>query len=317
MRRTIKLFLPVSLCLLPILLSAQAWTPPKGEGMLMVTYQNQYTSDHLDGYNGRFRAGTIRLQGLENMIDFGLTNRLAFTAAAPLVWGVYHGPDPHALPIDGGTYHGSLSDISFGLRYNIVTRPLVVTPFILGAMPSHEYAHFAHSAIGTDTSSFTFGVNVGKQLRPFLPNAYIEGMASYSIAQKTIGFRPNRNNLTLQFGYFVTKRLQLRALTSCQVTHGGVDFPILAWAHDHPDTVIWHHHDAIENINYVNAGAGADFSLTRNIGISSTWSATAWGQLGHALNSGLTIGVSYMFSTPWAHPGMKMHANNDVHVHNQ
>ena len=317
MRRTIKLILPLCLYFLPVFVSAQAWTPPKGEGMIMFTYQNQYTSDHLDGYNGRFRAGTIRLQGVENMVDFGLTNKLAFTAAAPLAWGVYHGPDPHALPIDGGTYHGSLSDISLGLRYNIVSRPLVITPFILGMMPSHEYPHFAHSAIGTDVSSFTFGVSMGKQLRPFLPNAYIEGMTSYSVVQKTIGFRPNRNNLTLQFGYFVTKRLQLRAITSGQVTHGGIDFPILAWAHDHPDTVIWHHHDAIENINYLNAGAGADFSLTRNIGLSSTWTATAWGQMGHALNSGLTIGVSYMFSTPWAHPRAAMHAQGPTHSHQQ
>src|SRR3954471_6291015 len=107
MHRPIRIVLLLSLSFLPSLLFAQAWTPPKGEGMIMFTYQNQYTSDHLDGYNGRFRAGTIRLQGVENMIDFGLTNRLAFTAAAPLAFGVYHGPDPHLLPIDGGNYHGS------------------------------------------------------------------------------------------------------------------------------------------------------------------------------------------------------------------
>jgi hypothetical protein len=206
-------------------------------------------------------------------------------------------------------------DISLGLRYNVIARPLIVTPFILGQMPSHDYPHFAHSAIGTDTSSFTFGVYIGRQLKPFLPNGYLEGMTSYSIAQETIGFRPNRNNLTLQFGYFVTKRLQLRAITSAQVTHGGIDFPILNWAHAHPDTVIWHHHDAIENINYVNAGAGADFALTKNIDVSSTWTATAWGQMGHALNSGLTIGFSYMFSTPWARPKVTMLPENAVHGH--
>src|SRR5690349_2484377 len=249
MVRATRYAVAILICYLPSLLCAQAWTPPRGEGMLMETYQNQYTSDHLDGYNGRFRAGTIRLQGVENMVDFGLTDRLAFTAAAPLAFGVYHGPDPHALPIDGGTYHGSLVDISLGLRYNVIARPVIVTPFILGQMPSHDYPHFAHSAIGTDTSSFTFGVYIGRQLKPFLPNGYLEGMTSYSIAQETIGFRPNRNNLTLQFGYFLTKRLQLRAITSGQVTHGGIDFPILNWAHAHPDTVIWHHHDAIENIN--------------------------------------------------------------------
>jgi hypothetical protein len=316
MQSTMKLFLPLLLCFLPPVLIAQAWTPAKGEGMFMVTYQNQYTADHLDGDNQRFDAGKIRLQGVENMIDFGITNRLAFTAAAPIAYGVYHGAFPHALDLDNGHYHGAISDLSLGLRYNIATRPVMLTPFVLGMMPSHEYRTFSHAAIGTDTSSFTFGVNVGRQLRPFMPNAYVEGMVSYSIVQKEVGFRPNRNNASLQFGYFVTPRLQLRALANAQVTHGGIDFPALVDAlTNDPTGPIWQNHDAIENINYLNAGAGADFSLTRKVDISSTWQATAWGEMGHALNSGFTIGVSYMFTTPWARPSMKMHAKNDMRGH--
>src|SRR5258708_22231397 len=106
MRRTVKPFLLLSICFLPLLLSAQAWTPRKGEAMFMVTYQNQYTADHLDGDNHRFDAGRIRLQGVENMIDFGITNRLAFTAAALIAYGVYRGTQPHALDLDNGHYHG-------------------------------------------------------------------------------------------------------------------------------------------------------------------------------------------------------------------
>jgi len=227
----------------------QAWVPPKGEGEMALSYQNLFTRDHFNGDGSRHDYGHIRLFGVIEELDYGVTNKFAVNLSVPYGFGKYHGPFPHKLPIDDGDYHGALQDMHVGFRYNVFRRPIQFTPFVAVAFPSHHYEHFAHSAVGTDLWEVQMGMSLGRSLAPVLARGYFQMRYGYSIMQRVLGIRPDRSRIETQFGYFVTRRLSLQALAASQITHSGLDFP-----HDFPvrspTNVAWTHHDQISAINF-------------------------------------------------------------------
>src|SRR5215470_4071148 len=115
---------------------AQAWTLPRGEGFVSLTFTDAFTKDHFLSSGARIDIGHIRSATLVPEIDFGLTDRLAMDFALPIVTAKYYGPDPHQLPYDNGNYHGGTQDFSIGVRYNWLRRPLLVPPFFRLGVPS-------------------------------------------------------------------------------------------------------------------------------------------------------------------------------------
>jgi hypothetical protein len=280
-----------------VMCSAQAWVPPRGEGDISVTYQNLYTRDHFNGDGNRFDAGRIRLQGLVQTLDFGVTDKLAVSSSLPLFAGKYEGKFPHKYPIDDGNYHGSLQNFNFLARYMAVERPLVLTPFVGFSYPVSDYEHFAHSAIGMSMWEVGLGFNAARRLDPVLPNAYFQLRYSYVITQQILGIRPNKSRIDTEFGYFLTPRLAVRALAGSQVTHTGLDFP-----KDFPSRTnnLWFHHDQVSAVSYLNLGGGVSYSITNSVDIFATMATSVWGHNGHALNTGLSAGASWSFRMPWA-----------------
>jgi len=305
MRATVGPFGCVASVLLASMLAVsafgQAWVPPKGDGEMAISYQNLFTKDHFNGDGSRHDYGHIRLFGVIQDFDYGVTDKLAVSLSIPYGFGKYNGPFPHLLPIDNGDYHGALQDLHVGFRYNVRAHPVVLTPFLAVAFPSHHYEHFAHSAVGTDLWEVQMGVNVGRRLTPVLPNAYFQMRYSYAIVQRVIGIRPNRSRIETQFGYFLTRRLSLQAIAASQITHGGLDFPD-DFPSRSPTDARWPHHDQISTINFLNVGGGPSFTLTKSLQVYSSLLTTVWGQNGHALRTGVSIGVSWGFRTPWARP---------------
>jgi hypothetical protein len=279
----------------------QAWVPPKGEGEIATSYQNLFTKDHFNGDGSRHDYGHIRLFGVIQEFDYGATDKLAVSVSVPYGFGKYYGSFPHQLPIDNGDYHSALQDLHVGFRYNVRTHPFMFTPFLAVAFPSHHYEHFAHSAVGTDLWEVQMGMNAGKRLAPVLPNAFVQMRYSYAVVQRVLGIRPNRSRVETQFGYFLTRRLSLQAIATSQITHGGLDFPN-DFPSRSPNNVRWRHHDQISTINFLNMGGGVSFGLTKSLQVYSSLLTTVWGQNGHALRTGVSVGVSWGFRTPWARP---------------
>jgi hypothetical protein len=279
--------------------NGQAWVPEKGTGDFSLVYQNLYTRDHFLGDSSRLAVGGIRLVGLIHSVDYGLTDKFAARLSLPVGAGKYSGSSPHQLPIDNGNYHGTLQDLNLGLRYNVRTRPLSLTPFFRVTIPTRHYEHFAHSAVGSQLREFQFGISVGRQLGPALPNAYFQGGYSFGFAQRILGIRPMRSRLDGEFGYFLGRRLQARAIVLSQISHGGLNFP-----EDYPDRTPtnerWRHHDQISKIDILNVGGGLSFDLSKSWTVFSSLLTSVWGRNGHALQTGLTIGVSWSFRTPLA-----------------
>jgi hypothetical protein len=292
----------LTLFCVPILTHGQAWTPAKGAGDYSLVFQDLYTRDHLLQDGSRIYAGHVTLLGIVQSLDFGLTDKLAATVAFPLGAGKYRGPTPHQFPIDNGNYHGSLQDMGITLRYNWLPRPLVLTPFVSGSFPMSHYEHFAHSAIGSDSWEFRMGVNAGHHFESLLPRAYYQVQYSFVLAESFMSVRPNKNRFNGEIGYFLTKRLSVRALALSQLTHGGLD------ANDFHHRVatdpLWRQHDRIQRMNFFNLGGGAAYSIRNNLDVFASLLHTMWGTNGHALYSGLTVGVTFSFRTPWARPQM-------------
>jgi hypothetical protein len=301
----------------------QAWVPAKGEGEVSLVYQNLYTRDHLDQNGNVLDAGRVRLQGVIQAVDFGLTDKLAVTATMPLFTGKYDGAKPHQLPIDNGNYHGGAQDFRFNLRYSLTERHLNVTPFLGISLPTSNYEHFAHSAIGAGMWEVGMGVNAGRKLGPWLPNAYFQTRYTYvltnhiSIPEYNLDLRPNHHRFDGELGYFLTKRISLRAIAGAQLTPGGLDqstteFPLALRIPSDPK---WRQHDRISRIDYVNMGAGIGIPITKTIDAYALYATKLWAVNGHALNDGISLGMSWSFHAPWAHKPTMYGASAGEKVH--
>ena len=279
----------------------QAWTPPKGEGEYAVVFQDLYTTKHTLSDGSRVDAGHVTLLGLVNSIDVGITDKLAVTLAFPVGMGRYNGKTPHLLPIDDGNFHGGLQDLGFGIRYNLISRPLMFTPFVLSTYPMANYQHFAHSAIGSDAWEVRMGFTVGHRFERHFRNAYYQSQYSYAIAEAFMNIRPHRNRFNGELGYFLSSRLAVRALALSQVMTNGLeipnDFPVRK-----PDNPLWREHDRISRVDFVNLGGGVSYSVTRSLDVFGSLLTMPWGTNGHALKTGVSLGISWTFRTPWARP---------------
>lgn len=153
---------------------AQAWVPGGGHGSMWTSYE-QKQSLQLGGLNGHVGVNVDFGQVIDRTwslnLDYGLTDRWALSIGLPYESNRYRGDDPHdprTLPfpndqrfLDDGRFHGGWADPSVGLRFQWLTRPFLVTPFIAWSHPSHTYTFFAHSAIGGDQWAVQFGVYAG------------------------------------------------------------------------------------------------------------------------------------------------------------
>jgi hypothetical protein len=287
----------------------QAWTPPRGQGEYATVFQDLYTTRHTLGDGSRVDAGHVTLLGLVDSVDFGVTDKLAATISFPVGMGLYNGETPHLLPIDDGNFHGSLQDLGLGLRYNIASRPVMFTPFVLASFPMVRYEHFAHSAVGADAWEVRMGFTVGHRFETRLRNAYYQIQYSYSIGEEFMEIRPNRNRFNGEFGYFFTPRLAIRGLAMSQVMTEGLDIP-----NDYPirtaDNPLWRQHDRISRVDFFMIGGGVSYGLTRNLDIFGSVLTMPWGTNGHALKIGPSVGINWSFRTPWARHEMALQATS-------
>jgi hypothetical protein len=111
---------------------AQAWLPSRGEGQVTVTYENIYVRDHFDYTGKSFDGGPIRTNTVVTTFEYGITNKLTLDSQLTHVTSKYEGfvaPVPHGPP-DTGVYHPTFQDAVIGVRYNVLSRELMVTPFV-------------------------------------------------------------------------------------------------------------------------------------------------------------------------------------------
>ena len=287
--------------LLPVCLSGlafgQAWIPPKGQGSVNFGYSWGHVDTHifsssiygLDAGPREQDYGEIDSQTVLLGVAYGVTERFALGLDLAQVGAQYTGTFPESPEIDDGSWHRGIQDLRIGFRYQAYKGPMVVTPFAGAVVPVGNYDHFGHAALGRHLNEFPFGVSLGAPFGKKRVHSYLLANYAYSIVEELEGIDTNRSNANLEFGFFPTKKLVLRAVGGWQDTHGGLD-----WATDVVDEETAHNHDVVANSDYWTAGAGVAYSINPNLDVYGSWNAILSGSNTHDLET-ITAGLSWNF----------------------
>ena len=286
------------------LLRAQAWLPPQGEGVVSFVFQDQYFKYHMLPTT-RVDLGPTRSRSMLVDVTYGVTDKVSVSVGLPWMATKYSGRSPHPLqdfsgptPLDNGNWHSTTQDFRFDLRYNVTRnllgKGIVVTPYVGSILPSHDYPFFAHAGYGRQLKEVQVGVAAAKLFEE-AGHLLVQGRYGYGFTEKVLDISHNRSVASLEVGYFVTPRLRLMALSSGQRTHGGIDLTPNARAVLPAEQFL--HHDQITRDIGLSVGAGASFSLTQTFDVYGSWLRTVTQRNGHLLDRGVTVGLSWSFST--------------------
>ncbi len=294
-----------ALCVsLPCCLFSQAWLNPKDQGTVTLLYQYGFDRFHAMSRGEAVDRGHTSLQALMLDIDYSLTDRLALRLGVPFITGMYSGSQPHLLvrgkpetvvAIDDGRYHGGLQDLRFDVRYNVSRKWLMVAPSFTASIPSHSYPTLGHGAAGTDQREYRFGVNMGRQLNPFLPKAFIQGRYAFGLVQQVANVAPKRSYAELQFGYVLSRRLSVQASTVWSHSHNGIPFLNEVFPNN-LTTEEYLNHDRISRLSLLDVGATASYGITRKTNLFVGWGRSLQGASTHLRSLVLTVGVTKNFT---------------------
>jgi hypothetical protein len=301
MRRTAALAAGIALAMAarPSELSAQAWGPARGEGSVSATFQRvnadgHYLEDHskLPGY--RTRASNAVLYA-----SYGISDKLAVGLGVPYVSVKYLGPDePLNLPdnvLDDGTYHGTLQDLRFEVRYNLLLRPLALTPMVAAVIPSHSYDTLGESAAGRDFQEYHAGLFAGRFLDPVLPRAYLQAGYTFAYVRQDLDIPLNYSSFGLEAGFFVTDGVQVSFLWNKLWSHGGLTFTELFEAP--PEVFV--NLDRVVKSSYDHVGAAVTVRLGGSLSAYANYLWFVRGKDAH-YGSGFSVGLGWSFRTPRA-----------------
>jgi hypothetical protein len=288
---------------------AQAFVPAQGEGAVSVMYQDQFFRYHFSPTLAT-DAGQIYSRSMLFDVTYGLTDKIAVSMALPLMATRYAGPSPHPLPdfsgpnpIDDGTWHTTTQDFSFNVRYNVTrnlwNKGIVFTPFVGSILPSHDYAYFVHSGFGKDLHEMQLGASAAKLFQRGIPGLLIQGRYGFGFTEQAVDIGHNRSLVSVEVGYFATPKLRLMGLSSGQRTHGGIDF-YGASSRALLTTEQFLHHDQITRENFLAMGGGVSYSISETIDVYGSILHDVARRNGHGLTRGVSVGLSYSFTTPHA-----------------
>jgi hypothetical protein len=273
-------------------LHAQAWLPAKGEGTVSVLFTHTLSKDHFLP-DQRLDVGHIDSNAFLFDVTYGISDRVAVTVGLPVVTARYRGNFPHRpITLDDGAWHSSFQDVRLALRYNAVRGSIMVTPFVGSDLPSHDYEFYTHAAPGRRLKEFQTGVVAGKLFGGL--GLVVQGRYAHVFSERALEEYPRRYSLTaLETVYFLTPSVRLLGMISGRIGHTGIDL--------YPDSGrvlpqdVFFNHDRISRESYWNVGGGAGISLTDTTDLFASFTTTVSGRNTHAVNRGLSIGVSWSF----------------------
>lgn len=307
--------LTAAILLVPAVAPAQGWLPERGHGSIFLGYEygkahwTLYPYDvtgvrkgaYIGGPGNKIFEGEHYDQIVTADFEYGIRRGLATTVRLAWVAARYAGLNPHRdragqiVQADNGYYHGSLQDAEAALRYTVLRRPFVATPFVGYLYPLRRYAVRGHAAIGYHLREFRTGVALARVLRPVIPDAYAQVTYTYGLAERQFDHRIHRNGVDMELGYFLTPRLTLRAAANWLRSSGGIDW-FLQSAEFRQYTFV---HDELANARSWRVAGGASYALAPGYSFYALGYRTISGASTHAMN-GAATGVGWSFSMPWA-----------------
>ena len=287
--------------------TAQAFVPAQGEGAVSLLFQSQFFKYHLTPTQ-QVDIGHIYADSVLVDLTYGLTDKTAINVSLPWVATRYNGTAPHPLPdfsgpnpVDDGSWHSTIQDFRVGVRYNVTRNLLnagiVFTPFVGSVTPSHDYTYFAHAGFGRDLNEVQVGASIAKLFQRGVPGLIIQSSYAYGFVQQVVDISHNRSLASLEATYFVTPKLRALALSSGEITHGGIDFYGSAISRALLTTEQFIHHDQIVRENNLTLGGGVSYSLKESLDLFGSLVHTVAQRNGHELDLGASVGVAWSFTT--------------------
>ena len=268
--------LAATLFILAAPMFGQAWTGPRGETTVSLAFQRTEFTGHVLPNGDRIHVGGSHSRSFALGVEHSVTDRLALSMSIPYV-SSKNGVDPQPVlgrtGIDDGQYHSTFQDFRFGARYNLLARPVVVTPMIALRIPSHEYPTIGEAAVGPRLKELQVGFDIG---RAFAETFYIDAQYAYAFVEKFHGLNLDRSNVDVDIGYYVRPALNLRALVSWQETYGGLTATEIFGPAGPPQRnpnlsdALWFGHDRLVKDGYLRAGGGATYLVTEHVGVYFT-----------------------------------------------
>jgi hypothetical protein len=293
------------LVILPVSLVGQAWLSPKGEGTTAVLYQYGFDRFHAFSDGRTKDRGHIFLNGILLDTDFSVSDKLAVRLSLPYISGKYVGRNGHtvvrgrpetAVLSDNGSFHGSLQDFRFDVRYSVTQRALKVVPFFQVILPSHDYPTLAHAAVGINVREYRGGVNLGRRLDPILPKAFVQGRYAFGFSQEVAKIALKRSYAEVQLGYFLTRRFSLQGATVLAYSHNGNENDYDLFPTNLTDEQ-WLNHDRISRAKLLDLGANVAYSVNRSTSVIVGVGRSLWGANTHLRGIVVSVGVVKAFST--------------------
>ena len=296
----------VLLCAHPVNCLAQAWLPPKGETSVTVGAQIFGVGWHLEFDGSKQERADVDIRNMTTDVTYGLSDRVAIDFGVPFVASRFKAIEPCPTPglldcaipdnpfVDNGTYYSTFQDVRANVRWAMVRRTFVMTPSIQIVIPSHSYETFGHVAAGRDLNEVGFGLNVGRTLAPLLPNSYLHARYQYSLAQhlthENEELNLDRSTVEVEAGHAVTRALTVRALSTWQFAHGGLEWVDELFMSEHGMLI----HDQAAKASYWHLGGGASYSVNDSLTISAFVLGTMSGKNTHKVG-GLALSTTWTF----------------------
>ena len=288
---------------------AQAYVPAQGEGAVSMLFQDQSYKYHFAATTPE-DVGPIYAKTLLFDVTYGLTDRVALTIGLPVIATKYDGEFDHPLPdfsgpnpIDNGNWHAGAQDFRFDVRYNVTRnlfdKGIALTPFVGSIVPSHDYPYFVHAGFGRRLREVQIGASAAKLFERGLPGLLVQTRYAYGFVERVVDISHNRSLASVEVAYFVTPKLRLIGMTAAQRTHGGIDF-FGARSRAVLPREQYVHHDQIQRENMTTVGGGASYSLTDSLDLYGSLARNFAQRNGHGLTRGLSMGISWSFTTKWA-----------------
>ena len=194
--------------------------------------------------------------------------------------------------LDDGTYHGTLQDLRFEARYNLLLRPIALTPMVAAVIPSHSYDTLGESAAGRDFQEYHVGLFAGRFLDPVLPRAYLQAGYSYAYVRQDLDIPLNYSTFGLEAGFFVTDGVQVSFLWNKLTSHGGLTFTELFEAP--PEVFV--NLDRVVKASYDHVGAAVTVRLGGSLSAYANYLWFVKGKDAH-YGSGFSLGLGWSFRT--------------------
>jgi hypothetical protein len=233
------------------------------------TYQSQKTQDLVLSH-GTLNSPVIRTHLIDVAVSYAVNQRWTIFAGLPVISREStptgsHNPLNLVPPVfdsdfvDDGHYHTYLQDLRFGASYRVLDEPVSVEPYLEYGIPASDYPFFAASAVGRHVQTIEVGAALAYR-PPFLKWDFSLRMG-HQMADKVLGFDIDAMRVTADAAFFINPRLTFNAFLTSK-NGKGFDPPAV------PDftSPLWYRHDQITRHNFINLGAGVDWSLDeRNV----------------------------------------------------